>query len=207
MSKSRIKQIIRKTLLRVIALLKEQGEPKYLIGNMTHHSSNVDSLIPQFIKIGNNFISAPNSIILAHDASYFLMSGRYRVEPVEIGDDVFLGAGAIVLPGVKIGNRVVIGAGSIVTNNVPDNCVVAGNPSKVICTIDEYLEKAAKRDVLYSAPYTIEDLVRNKGKVTDEQCNEFQKAAITEYERRYPNANTWIKYGSKNANIANINMV
>ena len=192
-----IKRIIGKSLLTIITFVSKQHKPKYVMGNMIYHNSVIDSLIPQFIKIGNNFISGPNSIILAHDASYFLINGRYRVEPVEIGDDVFLGAGSIVFPGVKIGNRVVIGAGSIVIDDIPDNCVAAGNPAKVICTIDEYLEKAAKRGILYSAPYTIQDCIKNKGKVTEEQCNEFQKAVIKEYEHRYSNANTWIKYGNK----------
>jgi maltose O-acetyltransferase len=63
------------------------------------------------------------------------------VTTTTIGDDVFLGAAAIVLAGVTIGNRVIIGAGSVVTKDVPDNSVVAGNPARVICTVDEYLKK------------------------------------------------------------------
>lgn len=58
-----------------------------------------------------------------------------------IGNEVFVGAGSIILPGVHIGNRVIIGAGSVVTKDIPDNSVAAGNPAKVICPIDEYLER------------------------------------------------------------------
>lgn len=47
----------------------------------------------------------------------------------------------MVLPNAKIGNNVIIGAGSIVTKDIPDNSVVAGNPAKVIMTLDEYLKK------------------------------------------------------------------
>ena len=45
------------------------------------------------------------------------------------------------MPGVKIGSNVVIGACSVITNNIPDNVVVAGNPAKVLKTIEEYFEK------------------------------------------------------------------
>lgn len=54
------------------------------------------------------------------------------IKPVTIGNDVWIGGGAIILPGVSIGNGAVVGAGSVVTKNVPENAVVAGNPAKII---------------------------------------------------------------------------
>jgi maltose O-acetyltransferase len=57
--------------------------------------------------------------------------------PVEIGEDVWIGGGAIVLPGVRIGSRSVIGAGSVVTRDVPDDVFAAGNPCRVIRRVDE----------------------------------------------------------------------
>ena len=60
---------------------------------------------------------------------------------VRIGNDVFVGAGTIILPGVDIGNRVIIGAGSVVTKSIPDNSIAVGNPAKVIGSYDEYLNK------------------------------------------------------------------
>jgi maltose O-acetyltransferase len=53
-------------------------------------------------------------------------------KPVEIGSDVWIGGGAIILPGVRIGSRAVIGAGSVVTRDVPDDVFAAGNPCRVI---------------------------------------------------------------------------
>lgn len=53
-------------------------------------------------------------------------------QPVQIGEDVWVGGGAIILPGVKIGSRSVIGAGSVVTRDIPDDVFAAGNPCKVI---------------------------------------------------------------------------
>ena len=45
------------------------------------------------------------------------------------------------MPGVTIGNHVLVAAGSVVTKSVPDNVVVGGNPAKILCTIDEYIER------------------------------------------------------------------
>jgi maltose O-acetyltransferase len=53
-------------------------------------------------------------------------------KPVEIGSDVWVGGGAIILPGVRVGSRAVIGAGSVVTRDVPDGVFAAGNPCRVI---------------------------------------------------------------------------
>jgi maltose O-acetyltransferase len=53
-------------------------------------------------------------------------------KPVEIGADVWVGGGALILPGVRIGSRSVIGAGSVVTRDIPDSVFAAGNPCRVI---------------------------------------------------------------------------
>jgi maltose O-acetyltransferase len=52
--------------------------------------------------------------------------------PVEIGCDVWIGGGAVILPGVRIGDRAVIGAGSVVTRDIPADVLAAGNPCRVI---------------------------------------------------------------------------
>ena len=57
--------------------------------------------------------------------------------PVEIGSDVWVGGGAIVLPGVRIGSRAVVGAGSVVTRDVPESVFAAGNPCRVVREITE----------------------------------------------------------------------
>ena len=58
-------------------------------------------------------------------------------KPVDIGSDVWVGGGAIILPGVRIGSQAVIGAGSVVTRDVPDGMFAAGNPCRVIRAISE----------------------------------------------------------------------
>ena len=193
-----MKKVIRRFLVSILRSLRsylDEETKKYATDDIKWNNvSIIDGLIPQFVKIGRNFVSGPNSIILSHDASYFFLTSKYKVKPVEIGDDVFLGAGAIVLPGVRVGNRVVIGAGSIVTKDVPEGVVVAGNPAIFICTTDELIQKADAEQVLYIAPYTIEDIIRQKGLLTSAQTDSFQKSAVNEYRRRNPDTNNWIEY-------------
>ena len=59
------------------------------------------------------------------------------VEPVRIGDNVLVGANAVVIEGVQVGNGSVVAAGAIVTQDVPENVVVAGVPARIIKEIDE----------------------------------------------------------------------
>jgi maltose O-acetyltransferase len=53
-------------------------------------------------------------------------------KPIDIGSDVWVGGGAIILPGVRIGDRAVIGAGSVVTRDIPEGVFAAGNPCRII---------------------------------------------------------------------------
>ena len=110
------------------------------------------------ITIGNNVTLAPRVHILAHDASTKVFLDYTRVSNVTIGDNVFVGAGTIVLPGVSIGNNVVIGAGSVVSRDIPDNCVAVGNPARVVKSLDEYLNKEKERmkgDNVFGDEYTL----------------------------------------------------
>ena len=78
---------------------------------------------------------------MAHDGSTKRALGYSRVGRVTIGDNVFVGAGAIILPGVTIGNDVIIGAGAVIAKDIPDDSVVVGNPASVIGSTAAYIEK------------------------------------------------------------------
>ena len=56
---------------------------------------------------------------------------------VHIGENVWIGAGAIIMPGITIGKNTVIGAGSIVTKDIPENCIAVGNPCRVMREVSE----------------------------------------------------------------------
>lgn len=92
------------------------------------------------LEIGNN-VTLSDCRILLHDASVKMFLGYSKVGKVVIGNNVFIGADAVILPNVKIGNNVIIGAGTIVTKDIPNDSVVVGNPGRVIKRIDVYIEK------------------------------------------------------------------
>jgi maltose O-acetyltransferase len=71
-------------------------------------------------------------------------SGLEMAAPIVIGDDVWIGGGAIICPGVTIGNNTTIGAGSIVTRDIPANVVAVGNPCRVIKSIDFSVSPSAR---------------------------------------------------------------
>lgn len=93
------------------------------------------------IEIGDNVIIAPEAYILAHDTSTKATVGKTRLGKVKVSNNVFVGLRAVVLPNVEIGENSIVAAGSIVTKDVPSNVVVAGNPAKIICTLEEYNRK------------------------------------------------------------------
>lgn len=93
------------------------------------------------LTIGDNVTIAPRVHILCHDASTKTFLNYTKIGRVTIGNNVFIGAESVILPNVKIGNNVIIGANSTITRDVPDGVVVAGNPAKIICTLDEYIDK------------------------------------------------------------------
>ncbi len=95
---------------------------------------------PYYLHIGNN-VTITGARILTHDASLKKTIGYSKTGKVHIGNDVFIGVGSIILPNTMIGNRVIIGAGCVVAKNIPDNCVVIGNPCQILCTYDEYVAK------------------------------------------------------------------
>lgn len=91
------------------------------------------------VQIGDNCMFGPN--VQIYTATHPLEakarnSGRENAKPISIGNNVWIGGGAIVCPGVTIGNNVVIGAGAVVTKNIPDDVFVGGNPAKIIKEID-----------------------------------------------------------------------
>lgn len=78
------------------------------------------------VHIGEETSIASGAIIYTHDYCRGLHADTY------VGKRCFIGANSIVMTGVKIGDECVVGSGSIVTKDVPSNCMVAGNPAKII---------------------------------------------------------------------------
>lgn len=93
------------------------------------------------IFVGDFVMFAPNVTLstAGHpiDPALRLQSGQFNL-PVHIGNNVWIGANAVVMPGVTIGENSVIGAGSVVTKDIPANVVAYGVPCRVIRPIGEY---------------------------------------------------------------------
>ena len=110
------------------------------------------------IEIGDDVTLAPRVHILCHDASTKTFMNYTKIGNVTIGNRVFIGAESVVLPGVTIGDDVIIGANSTVTHNIPSNSVAVGSPARVICTLEEYIQKEKKRmefAPVYDESYTL----------------------------------------------------
>lgn len=88
--------------------------------------AHLDKTNPKGIHIGNGSYVAAGAFILTHDFSRDIHKNTY------IGENCFIGINSIILPGIKIGNSVIVGSGSVVTKDIPSNCIVAGNPAKII---------------------------------------------------------------------------
>lgn len=112
-----------------------------VIGENTElYNTEIDNLRPFLVTIGSNSLIT-GTRILTHDASTKKTMGYTKIGRVEIGDEVFIGVGCIVLPNVRIGNRVIVGAGTVVSKDIDDDCVVVGNPMRVIGTVTKTMEK------------------------------------------------------------------
>ena len=84
------------------------------------------------IHIGNRVTLSARSMLLDSGLAIESEQKSHIDSFIEIQDDVWVGAGAIILPGVTLGRRCVVGAGSVVTRSVPANCIAVGNPARVI---------------------------------------------------------------------------
>lgn len=90
------------------------------------------------VTLGKDVVMGPDVVIMTTAHAYenpevpVRLQGDLPVQPISIGDDVWLGTRVVVLPGVKIGKGAIIGAGSILTKDVPEYAIVAGVPGKII---------------------------------------------------------------------------
>lgn len=110
------------------------GRHTYL-GKQVYANFNLTLVDDTTIRIGDYVMIAPNVTIAtaSHPIEPELRKrvGQFNI-PVTIGNNVWIGAGSVILPGVTIGDNTVIGAGSVVTKDIPANVVAVGNPCRVM---------------------------------------------------------------------------
>ncbi|MGA7524234.1 MAG: acyltransferase [Acidobacteriaceae bacterium] len=104
-----------------------------------HHSGiGINAWIGRGTTIGDHVMMGPDVMIFSRNHRYSRfdvtmdLQGQTEESPVTIGDDVWIGARAVLLPGITIGRGSIVGAGAVVTRNVPPGAIVAGNPARVV---------------------------------------------------------------------------
>lgn len=110
------------------------------LGHHVYANFNLTLVDDTHIYIGDHVMIGPNVTLATAghpiDPEYRKRLAQFNL-PVRIGNNVWIGAGCVVLPGVTIGENSVIGAGSIVTRDIPANVVAFGNPCAVVRPISE----------------------------------------------------------------------
>lgn len=112
--------------------------PKLLLGDRVSFGDDCHIGCINSIIIGRNTAVGSKVMIIDHSHGKEIMKNNPLDEPlfskggIVIGENCWIGDGVSILPNVKIGNNVTIGCNSVVTKSFPDNCVIAGNPAKII---------------------------------------------------------------------------
>lgn len=122
---------------------------------------SIDAQRPWMVEIGDYCKIAKGVIILQHDYSRSVLRRVYgevigTSQKTVIGDNVFIGMNSIILMGANIGNNVIVGAGSVVRGTIPDNVVVAGQPARVICTLEQHYHSLKNRCITEAAQTYLE---------------------------------------------------
>ena len=134
----------------------------------------IDRERPWMLKIGSYCKITSGVTLLTHDYSRSVLRRVYgeiigEAGVTEIGNNVFIGINSIILMGTQIGNNVIIEAGSVVGGKIPDNVVVAGNPARVVRTLDDHCHKR-KEKTLIEAKVWVESYKNRHGRYPTEGC-------------------------------------
>ena len=120
------------------------------------NTTSIDAQRPHMLTIGNYVKITAGVHIICHDYSRSVLMNMPGYENVgeasstHIGDNVFIGVNSIILMGSHIGNNSIVGAGAVVSGHFEDNSVIAGNPAKKVCSIEDFYEKRKQKE-LYAA--------------------------------------------------------
>lgn len=144
----RIQRVLKRKTMGYVPYLRSVG---MRIGKGTTIFANprdvfIDPTRPWLIEIGNDVQITNGVKILTHGYDWSVVKGTSgevlgSAGKVSIGNNCFIGMNVVILKGTTIGDNVIIGAGSVVRGFIPSNTVAAGNPCRVICSLDEYKQR------------------------------------------------------------------
>lgn len=106
-------------------------------------SLGINCMIPYDLKVGKDVMMGPDVIIIGENHRFdrrdipMRLQGYQKFQPVQIEDDVWIGAKTMILPGIRIGKGAILAAGAIITKDVPPYSICGGNPAHVIRYRDE----------------------------------------------------------------------
>lgn len=164
--------LIRRIYVMYIGLFPEK-KIKYLrkigcsVGDNTLFVGNFQGIgsEPYLVEIGSDCLISDNVCFHTHDGGCSVLNhlGYFttpsdKIARIKVGNNCFIGSRSSILMGCSIGNNCIIGANSVVACNIPDNCVAAGVPAKVICSIEDYYKKNMDKKWFYpTAAMTSDD--------------------------------------------------
>lgn len=143
------------------------------IGQNTKFTGSVDfGSEPYLISFGNNCLITDGVRFITHDGSIQvpLINSGISMEDVysnysifgsiKIENNVFIGSSSIILPGTKLGSASIVAAGSVVRGEFPEGVVIGGCPARIICEINEYLERNKSKIIITPKDINREDFIK-----------------------------------------------
>lgn len=169
---------------------------------------NIDVQRPYMLHIGNDVRVTSGVTILCHDYSRSVfcdiegMGNVGEAKTTWIGDNVFIGVNATILMGAHIGNNSIVGAGAVVSGTFPDGSVIAGNPGKVIITVEDMYKKR-KDGELQAAKQMAVEFKKKNGRYPsiEEMTNAFSWLYIPHTQESISKYPDFFKLSGVNKNV------
>lgn len=127
-----------------------EADPNYLSAKIWFDGTDYS-----LISLGRGCTISSNVRILTHDWAIHTVAKELglkfdtpqgRIRPISIGRHAFIGTGSIIMPGTDIGAGCIVGAGTVVRGTIPPLSIVIGNPSQIVGSVSDYVDKSLRKD-------------------------------------------------------------
>lgn len=165
---SNLRYAIKKRVIKLLPLEQQARINGVKIGKNCFIKSRFWSTEGYLIRIGDDCQVTAGVKFFTHGGAQVAREFYPKFDcfgKISIGNRVYIGTNSLIMPGVTIGDNVLVAAGSVVCNSIPSSVVVGGCPARIICTVDEYIERnlpynldtkglssAAKKKILTNLP-------------------------------------------------------